>query len=298
MPGLASAAELAALGCAFIWALNGLILRTQSHLVSPAAMNCIRCGVAGLMLWMAVPFVSPPIADMALVPWQDWALLFIGCALGIALGDTLYLGGIKEIGISRTMALTGTFPLTTLLWESALLGEPMTQALMLGSVLVVVGVALLSGLGAKEEDAIAQNMRLRHGIFLALAASVLWGLSSTLLKPATSHLDTTHANAVRMPLIALLVYGFRILPSGNESLRGISWRSFVIIGLTGGLGMGLGANLFLYAITQSSVGKVAILTSISPVFGMVMAVIFLKEKVTWQVVVGMGLCLAGVWVVI
>ena len=296
MPGLVSAAELAALGCAFVWALNGLILRTQSHLVSPAAMNCIRCGVAGLMLWMAVPFVSPPIADMALVPWQDWALLFIGCALGIALGDTLYLGGIKEIGISRTMALTGTFPLTTLLWESALLGEPMTQALMLGSVLVVAGVALLSGLGAKEED--AQNMRLRYGVFLALAASVLWGLSSTLLKPATSHLDTTHANAVRMPLIALLIYGFRILPSGNESLRGISWRSFVIIGLTGGLGMGLGANLFLYAITQSSVGKVAILTSISPVFGMVMAVIFLKEKVTWQVVVGMGLCLAGVWVVI
>ena len=296
MPGLASAAELAALGCAFIWALNGLILRTQSHLVSPAAMNCIRCGVAGLMLWMAVPFVSPPIADMALVPWQDWALLFIGCALGIALGDTLYLGGIKEIGISRTMALTGTFPLTTLLWESALLGEPMTQALVLGSVLVIAGVALLSGLGAKEED--AQNMRLRYGVFLALAASVLWGLSSTLLKPATSHLDTTHANAVRMPLIALLVYGFRILPSGNESLRGISWRSFVIIGLTGALGMGLGANLFLYAITQSSVGKVAILTSISPVFGMVMAVIFLKEKVTWQVVVGMGLCLAGVWVVI
>ena len=296
MPGLVSAAELAARGCAFVWALNGLILRTQSHLVSPAAMNCIRCGVAGLMLWMAVPFVSPPIADMALVPWQDWALLFIGCALGIALGDTLYLGGIKEIGISRTMALTGTFPLTTLLWESALLGEPMTQALVLGSVLVVAGVALLSGLGAKGED--AQNMRLRYGVFLALAASVLWGLSSTLLKPATSHLDTTHANAVRMPLIALLVYGFRILPSGNESLRGISWRSFVIIGLTGGLGMGLGANLFLYAITQSSVGKVAILTSISPVFGMVMAVIFLKEKVTWQVVVGMGLCLAGVWVVI
>ena len=296
MPGLVSAAELAALGCAFVWALNGLILRTQSHLVSPAAMNCIRCGVAGLMLWMAVPFVSPPIADMALVPWQDWALLFIGCALGIALGDTLYLGGIKEIGISRTMALTGTFPLTTLLWESALLGEPMTQALVLGSVLVVAGVALLSGLGAKEED--AQNMRLRYGVFLALAASVLWGLSSTLLKPATSHLDTTHANAVRMPLIALLIYGFRILPSGNESLRGISWRSFVIIGLTGALGMGLGANLFLYAITQSSVSKVVILTSISPVFGMVMAVVFLKEKVTWQVGGGMGLCLAGVWVVI
>ena len=68
-------------------------------------MNCIRCGVAGLMLWIAVPFVSPPIANLALVPWQDWALLFVGCALGIALGATLYLSSIREIGVSRPMAL-------------------------------------------------------------------------------------------------------------------------------------------------------------------------------------------------
>jgi len=60
-----------------------------------------------------------------------------------------------------------------------------------------------------------------------------------------THLDTTHVNVVRMPLIALLLYFFRILPSGNESLWGISWCSFVIVELSWGLGMGLGANPFL-----------------------------------------------------
>lgn len=295
MPAFLSSAELAALVCAFVWALNGLILRTQSQRVSPAAMNCIRCGVAGVLLWCAVPFASPPLSNLAFVPWRDWALLIIGCGLGIALGDTLYLSGIKEIGVSRTMALTGTFPLTTLLWESLLLGEPLTMPLVSGSSLVVVGVVLLSGLGKRASE---QEGRLRYGAFLALAASVLWGLSSTLLKPATAHLDPVHANAVRMPLIALMVYGFRILPSSRETLKDISLKSFAIVGLTGGLGMGLGAYLFVYAIAEVGVGKVVTLTSISPLFGMAMAVVFLKEKVTWQVVAGMGLCLAGVWVVI
>ena len=72
----------------------------------------------------------------------------------------------------------------------------------------------------------------------------------------------------------------------------------MIVGLTGGLGMGLGANLFLYAITQSQSVRSKCTTSISPVFGMAMAMVFLKEQVTWRVVAGMGLCLAGVWVVI
>ena len=75
-------------------------------------------------------------------------------------------------------------------------------------------------------------------------------------------------------------------------------KSLLIVGLTGGLGMGLGAYLFVYAIAEAGVGKVATLTSSSPLFGMAMAVVFLKEQVTWQMVVGMGLCLAGVWVVI
>ena len=101
-----------------------------------------------------------------------------------------------------------------------------------------------------------------------------------------------------MPIIAVIVYGLLILPNSRESLKGISLQSFLIVGLTGGLGMGLGAYLFVYAIAEAGVGKVATLTSSSPLFGMAMAVVFLKEKVTWQVVVGMALCLVGVWVVI
>ncbi len=289
-----SAAEWAALVCAFIWAFNGLVLRTQSHKVSPAAMNTIRCGLAGLVMWLALPFDSVSLSQLVHVSWQEWGLLFASFSIGIALGDTLYLVAIKEIGISRTMALTGTFPLTTLFWQTALLDDPFEPSLAIGSGLVVLGVVFLSR-GDGNAD---KSIRLGYGIGLALFASLAWGFSATLLKPATVHMTSLQANAIRMPLIALLVYVVRVLPTGNRRMSGISWRSFLIVGMTGVLGMGLGANLFIYAISQASPAKVVTLTSISPLFGMIMAAIFLKEPLTRWIVSGMLLCLAGVWVVI
>jgi hypothetical protein len=65
-------------------------------------------------------------------------------------------------------------------------------------------------------------------------------------------MSSIQANAMRMPLIALLVFVVRVLPSGNETLRGIRARSLLIVGGTGLLGMGLGAYLFIYAITQAN----------------------------------------------
>ena len=167
---------------------------------------------------------------------------------------------------------------------------------MLGSLLVVGGVYFLS---RKDNTEDRQNpLHLRRGVLVALAAAALWGLSATLLKPATANMDIVHANATRMPIIALLVYLARVRPSSQETLRGISLTSFAIVGFSGALGMGLSAYLFIYAIGEIGVAKVVTLSSISPLFGMAMAVVFLKEKVTWSVAAGVGFCLAGVWVVI
>jgi len=293
-----SSSELAALGCAFIWALNGLLLRTQSEKVPPATINAVRCAIAGVMFWFFLPF-DAPLAALLQVPLREWGLLFISVTIGIGVGDTLYLVALKEIGISRSIALSGTFPLTTMLWETVLLQQPPSRSLILGSLLVVAGVVLLSRQSrapADKEDDL--SVRLKFGVFLSLAASLFWGLSSVLLKPAIAHLTLVQANAVRMPMVALFLYFFRILPSDKESLSVFDRRSFLVVAGTGVLGMGLGAYLFLYAINHSEVARAVTLTSTAPFFGMIMGVLFLREKLTVRLVLGMVCCMTGVWVVV
>jgi len=89
-----SAGELAALGCAFLWALNGLLLRTQSAKIPPATMNATRCAVAGGMFLCLLPF-DASFSDLLQVPLKEWGLLFFSVTIGIAVGDTLYLIALR-----------------------------------------------------------------------------------------------------------------------------------------------------------------------------------------------------------
>ena len=115
-------------------------------------MNAVRCAVAGAAFWLALPFDSVPLVGLLEVTVAEWIMMLAALSLGVALGDTLYLIAMKEIGVSRTLALTGTFPLTTLFWQTLLPDAPFNPALLLGSALVVGGLFFLSRSGQPTKD--------------------------------------------------------------------------------------------------------------------------------------------------
>lgn len=293
---IVSTAEIFALSCAVIWAVNALILRTLAHEVAPATINAVRCGAAGVAFLLWLPFAAP-LASLAAVPWSEWGLLLLSLSSGLVIGDTLYLVALREIGVARAMPLSGTFPLSTLLFERVVLGTPLHPSLLAGSLLVGLGVVLLAWERTPAGTSKTPPVRLLRGVLCALAASLLWGLAVTLLKPALNHLTMVQANAVRMPIVTLLLYVFMLRPSG-QPLRALSRRAWVLLIGSGLFGMGLGAYMFLSALAQIGPAKTVTLTSASPVFGVALAVLFLREKITLLALAGAACCLAGVYAVL
>lgn len=292
-----STAEFCALGCALIWAINALLLRTLAQQIAATTINAVRCGAAGLAFLLVMPFAAP-LSSLAAVPWTEWGLLLVSLTAGLVIGDTLYLVALREIGVSRAMPLSGTFPLSTLLFERLLLGTPLRPSLLAGCLLVGVGVVLLAWGRAPTPTVSAPPARLLRGILCALTASLLWGLAVTLLKPALVHLTMVQANAARMPVVALLLYVFVLRPSGRQPLKSLTRANWLLLVGSGLSGMGLGAYLFLTALSQIGPAKAVTLTSASPVFGVALAVLFLQEKVNTRALAGAACCLAGVYVVL
>ena len=290
--------ELVALLSAGIWAITSLILKTLSEKYPAALITSIRCGVAGLFFWAWLPF-GEPLSHMAMVPVNEWLLLIGSVVLGIVIGDQLYLHAMKEIGMSRTMALVGTFPITTLFWEQLLLNLPTSKTFVIGCILAASGVIVLSYQTHQQKERQKEKpIRLRRGVILSLSASMFWGLSTTLLKPAVAHLTTVQANSIRLPLVTLCLMAVWRLNKGRGKLRDIEWKALLLIAVSGLLGMGVGSFFYLEAVVHIGPAKTATLSAATPVLSLIMGVLFLKEQFTIRLLLGVALCVTGVLLVL
>lgn len=290
--------EAVALGAALVWASTSLVLKSLSQRYPAALITAIRCGVAGPFFWLLLPF-GPPLSSLSAVPLQEWGLLIGSVLIGIVIGDQLYLHAMKEMGVSRTMAMVGTFPITTLIWEQVLLDSPITNRFIVGCLLAASGVIILSYQSHQNREIDTEHpTRLKRGVTFGLCAAMLWGLSTTMLKPAMAHLTTVQANSVRLPIVALTLFAVWRLNRGRGNLRDIGKRALALIAVTGMIGMGLGSYLYIEAVVLIGPAKTATLSSATPVISLTLAVLILKEQFTIHLLIGVLLCVTGVLLVL
>lgn len=289
-----SLGELSALACAFFWAGSNLVLQTQSRKIPLLLMNVTRCAAGTLLFWVMLPF-DDPLTAFRQVPAHEWAAVFGSMLVGVCIGDTIFLLAIREIGASHASAVGSTQPLTTLFFEWLLLRSSIGWSLFAGSCLVVLGVICLSREPKRTSTAshIPQTRRFSFGIPLALLAALLWGLSTVLLKAGLTNLTPIQVNSVRLPFVTVILYTTWALI--GKKTRKLRKPLLLLIACTGLFSMGIGSLLYLIALANIGPSKTAALISTSPVFSLVLALIFLKEKISLRLVLGVGLCVAGVW---
>ena len=81
-------------------------------------------------------------------------------------------------------------------------------------------------------------------------------------------------------------------------MRIASWTGFWVAAAVGVLGTGIGGFLFLVGLKYAGAAKTAALVSTTPLFATPIAVVFLKERVTWPVAASTLATVAGVGLIV
>lgn len=285
--------ELAALGSAFLWALNAVMLRPLTARIPALRITALQYAVvAGFILLTALALGR--LDDALAIPPLQAAALIGAALLGMGVGDTSYIRALGLLGVARsfTFATSGYVLLTTVL-AALFLSEPVTLKTIAGAVVLLVGMWLVVRAVNPEEGAKGGPV----GLLFCVLAAVCWGLTASALKLALVDVDVLAANSLRIPAVALMLNAASL---GYHRFDATVYRPEVVLraGLAGILGLGLGSLLFLYGIQEAGAAKTAILSSTAPLFAAVLALGLLKERFTRPLAAGTALSVAGTWLVV
>ena len=128
--------------------------------------------------------------------------------------------------------------------------------------------------------------------YYALLSAVFAALTAILAKCGVKGVDAHLATAIRTTVILFLTWSIALLSGGVDRLRELSWRSVAFL-VASGVATGLSWLFYFKALQCGDVSKVAPIDKLSVALVVVFGIVFLHEKLSWQVVAGTLCIVAG-----
>ena len=126
----------------------------------------------------------------------------------------------------------------------------------------------------------------------ALLSAFFAGLTAVLAKVGVTGVDSNLATAVRTSVILLIVWAIALTTARPTELLGFSGKTWLFLSLSG-VATGLSWLCYFRALQLGDASQVAPVDKLGVVFVLLLAAIFLKEKLNLQQLVGALLIVTG-----
>lgn len=133
-------------------------------------------------------------------------------------------------------------------------------------------------------------------IIFALAAAITSAVVVVLSKAGIKNVNSSLAFAIQAVLILIVSWGVVIWQGSLPEVARVEKRVWVYL-VAAGIITCISSLLSFYALKLEDASRVSPLERLSLVFAIIFAVIFLKETVSWQVIIGALLMAVGAVVI-
>ncbi|NJE42239.1 DMT family transporter [Thermococcus sp. GR6] len=275
---------LAAITSAFSWAASTILIKVGMRNKSPVAVNIFRLYAVSIM-FAVIFLINGTFSQIVVLPPELLLVAFVSAQFGFVVGDYFYFNALKLMGVSRTVPITSTYPLWTILWASLFLGRKISPQVIVGAILVVVAIIVVRK--AEEEEHI--NPR---GFVFALLAPVSWSFAILTMDWLTQSIDVLPLAGIRMVFAAIGISLF--LPRYGKELREITQKEAIVLIGAAISGLMLGQYFFVYSVNLVGSQIAAPVSAINPIIASAMAILLLKEPPNKKILEGLILAVLGV----
>lgn len=194
-----------ALTASILWSITVTLIKPISQNVSPFLINPIKNSI-GLILF----FISFIIFDISL--WYndlykyEYVIILFSGALGMFLGDTIFIYALNKIGANRVAIVDAFSPVIIFSYSLLLLpNQNLSMLQIIGFMITILGLLIL----AYENDYEDIDYKVkRFGILLVLCAMMFTGFGVVYLKTVLNRINEINYDIQ----LNLWVTAFRLIP--------------------------------------------------------------------------------------
>jgi len=275
-----SLGEILAVASGLVWAVAVVLFRVSGRRIHPLGLNLAKCVLAFFFILPTLFVLGEPLFPA--VPAASVGLLLLSGILGIAVSDTLFFHALNRLGAGLTAIVDCFYTPFVIALSFFFLGERLTLVQFLGAGLVVSAVLTLSKEGKAEK---LPRKDLFLGILYGILAMFFVALGIVMVKPILGEVSVFWATFVRVAggAAALAVF---VPFLGNRRailaplLERRNWKALVPAAFFGSY---LSLMLWMGGMKYAKASVAAVLNQLNTIFIVIIAAIFLKEKLTgWK----------------
>lgn len=246
-------------------------------------LTFLRFMIGGLAL---LPFALSEIRKQKLkLTGSDWLYLF---ALGTICIFSMILLQVSVMRISANLGaiLISINPLFTMIFAHFMTDDCMNRKKAIVLLVCIIGLVIFM-----DPRTLLNGYDL-GGIFIGLAASIIFAFYSVLGKRRIARLGGMVQNSFGFILGALVLLAYLLL-RGQPVLQGITLQTIPVVLYLGLVVSGFGYFCYLKAIDESGPSTASIAFFIKPVLALALAAVLLKEEITVLKLAGLVIIVGG-----
>lgn len=270
------------------WAGNAVLARGMVDTIPPLSLAFWRWCIALVIL---LPIGLPKVrAQWSVVLKHKGSMLALATFSVGAFNTLLYLSAVTTTALNITL-VNSTIPIMVALLAWLILGDRTRPIQAMGIALALVGILVVVGQGSWQ---VLSGLAFQPGDLIMVAAVASWGLFSVLLRRQSVPLDPIAFLTVQIALGVIVVLPFYLLDllffSGGFELTPGTIPPLLYVAIFPGI---LAYAFWNNGVHRIGPAKAAVFMYLTPVYGSVLAGLFLGERLSLFHLAGGALILIG-----
>jgi drug/metabolite transporter (DMT)-like permease len=275
---------------ALFWSGNFIAGRAMRGQIDPLTLNFLRWALA---LVLMSPFVWRDIVASRRVLRRKWQLILALGATGIAAFHTLVYFALQRTSVTNALLILALAPAVTLAGSAALRTEALSWLQLFGTLLSLLGAAVLITHGQFPTSMEAFN----RGDLLMLAAMALWATYSLLLRRRPADLSQAVALSASIAVALMLLAPAVVLFAPTAFTTLPSRSALLCITYVALFASALGFLLWSHGLSQIGPARASQFVQLMPLFGAALSYFILGETLTLAQFGGAILVMSGIVIV-